>query len=241
MKQEHHEKDIRTNSQGATYDIEKELSGNENKGTYFDGENGRVSSDRGNKSSWEKIRGEELIHGTKYFGDWFCMCSIDVNDDVFEVWVEKTGADTPYIVVNGVAMGKSPDMPWLYEHRIQFDKNESCIGGEVYLTDFNVPPIVFSIKDIKDAYAAGDLTYFDNFNLNLYSINLSSPLDIPVFTGLVNVGGGGGLPVGSYQYSLRYVNGDGDATNWGPLTPSIPVVQSASSLSNQYPYTKTFG
>lgn len=241
MKQEHHPKDIRTNSQGAAYDIEKEFSGNENKGTYFDSENGRVSSNRGNKGAWEKIRGEEVIHDKTFVGDWFCMCSIDVNDDIFELWVEKLGLDDPYIVINSIVMGKSPDMPWEYAHRIQFDKNESCIGGEIYLTDFNVPPIIFSIKDIKDAFAAGDLAYFDNFNLNLYSINLATPLDIPVFTGLANLSGGGGLPVGSYQYSLRYVNDDGDATNWGPLTPSIPVVQSLSSASNQYPSIKTYG
>jgi len=241
MKTEHHPKDIRTNSQGATYDISKELSGAENKGAYFDSENGRVSSDRGNKEDWEKIRGEELEHSTQQAGDWFNMCSIDVNDDKFELWVETSGADDPYIVINGQIMGQSDNMPWLYEHRIQFDKNENCIGGEVFLTDNNVAPMIFSIKDIKDAFANGDLTYFDNFNPNLYYINLSVPLDIPIFTGLVNIGGGGGLPVGSYQYSIRYVNEEGDATNWGPLTPAIPVVQSLSASSSQFPGIKTYG
>jgi hypothetical protein len=238
---EHHQKDIRTNSSGATYDIDKELSGSENKGTYFDSENGRVSSDRGNKGSWEKIRGEELIHSTQQSGDWFNMCSIPVNNDKFEIWVKKNGTDDPYIAVNGQIMGQSSDMPWLYEHRIQFDENESCIGGEVMLTDFNVSPMIFSIKDIKDAFTNGDLTYFDDFNPDLYYINLTTPLDIPIFTGLVNVGGGGGLPVSSNQYSLRYVNEDGDFTNWGPLTPAIPVVQSLSAASSQFPNIKTYG
>ena len=86
---EHHQKDVRTNSKGATHDIDKELSGSENKGAYFDSENGRVSSDRGNKGSWEKIRGEELIHSTQQSGDWFNMCSIPVNADKFEIWVKK--------------------------------------------------------------------------------------------------------------------------------------------------------
>jgi len=238
---EHHAKDIRTNSKGATYDIDKELSGGENKGTYFDSENGRVSSDRGNQGSWEKIRGEELIHSTQQSGDWFNMCSIPVNSDIFELWVKKNGSDDPYIVVNGVIMGQSPDMPWLYEHRIQFDENESCIGGEVMLTDFNVAPMIFSLKDIKDAYANGDQTYFGDFNPNLYYINLTTPLDIPIFTGLVNLGGGGGLPVSSNQYSMRYVNADGDFTNWGPSTPAIPVVQSLSESSTQFPGVKTYG
>ena len=241
MKTEHHKKDIRTNSQGATHDISKELSGSENKGTYFDSENGRVSSSRGNKGDWEKIRGEEEIHTTEQAGQWFNLCSIPVNDDIFELWVNKFGIDDPYIAINGVIMGQSPDMPWLYSNRVQFDKNESCIGGEVFLTDFNVPPITLNIGDIKEKYAAGELTYFDDFNLDLYVINLSSPLDIPVFTELVNLGGGGGLPVGSYQYSIRYVNEDGDQTNWGPLTPAIPVVQSLSPSSTEYPGIKTYG
>lgn len=238
---EHHPKDVRTNNRGATYDIDEELSGAENKGMYFDSENGRVSSSRGNIGAWEKIRGQEEVHDTLYPGTWFCLVSSKINDDTFEIWVETTGADSPYIVINGTVMGKSDLMPWLYEHRVQFDVNENCLGGEIFLTDNNVSPIILNIKDIKDSYAAGDLTYFDDFNPELYYINLSSPLDIPVFTGLVNVGGGGGLPVGSYQYSIRYINEDGDFTNWSPLTPAIPVVQSLSTASSLYPSIKTYG
>lgn len=241
MKTEHHNKDIRTNSQGATHDISKELSGSENKGTYYDSDNGRVSSDRGNKGDWEKIRGQEETHSTEQIGEWYNLCSIPVNDDIFELWVNKFGMADPYIVVNGEIMGQSPNMPWLYDFKVQFDKNEACIGGEVFLTDFNAPPITFNIKDIKDRFAAGDLTYFDDFNLDLYVVNLSSPLDIPIFTELVNLGGGGGLPVGSYQYSIRYINDDGDQTNWGPLTPAIPIVQSLSPASSQYPSIMTYG
>jgi len=241
MKTEHHQKDVRTNSKGAIYDIDEELSGAENKGNYFDSENGRISSSRGNKGAWEKIRGEEVEHSNIYPGDWFNMCSITVNDDIFELWVEKNDADSPYIVINGNVMGKSENMPWLYEFRIQDSKNENCIGGEVFLTDFNVPPMIFNIKAIKDAFANGELTYFDDFNPELYYINLTSPLDIPIFKGLVNLGGGGGLPVGSYQYSLRYVTEEGDATNWGPLTPAIPVTQSLSTASSQFPSIKTYG
>jgi hypothetical protein len=243
MNQEHHSKDVRTNNLGATYDISKELSGVENKGTYFDSENGRVSSDRGNKGDWEKIRGEELEHDSFFAGSWYNLVSISVNDDIFEVWVEQQQADSPYIVVNGDVMGKSPNMPWTVNYPIQFDVNPSCIGGEVFLTDYQpgVPPIIFNVQDIKDNFLAGTDKYFDAFNLNLYTINLASPLDIPVFKELVLVGGGGGLPVGEYQYSLQFVNEDGDATNHGQLTPPIPVVQSLSPASLQYPSSKTYG
>lgn len=240
-KSENHPLDIRTNNIGATHDVSPELSGAENKGTYYDSENGRVTSDRGNEGAWEKIRGEELVHSTFYPGDWFCMCSIPVNNDIFEIWVEKNGADSPYIVVNGIVMGKSSKMPWLYEYRIQFDKNESCLGGEVFLTDNNTFPIIFNIKDIIDNYNNGTLVYFDDFNLNLYGIGLTHALDIPVFEGLVDVGSGGGLKNGSYQYSIRYINESGDATNWSPLTPPIPVIERYTSDSPQYPYAMTIG
>lgn len=241
MNQEHGPKDIRTNNSGATYDINKELSGAQNSGTYFDSENGRVSSSTGNKGAWEKIKGEIVSHSNIYPGDWFNMCSITVEDDTFELWVEKNNADSPYFVVNGVVMGKSDKMPWLYNHRVQFDKNEACIGGEIFLTDYNVSPSIFNIQDIKDNFSAGTKKYFDDFNYDLFSINLSTALDIPIFKELVNVGGGGGLPVGSYQYSIRYINESGDASNWGPLTPAIPVVQSLSPSSSQYPGIKTYG
>ena len=242
MKQEHGKKDVRTNSIGATHDIDKELSGNNNSGMYFDSENGRVSSKK-DRGSWKKIKGNSLISSNTGVGDFFCMVSISVNSDLFEIWVEKTNLAPPKIIINGTLMGESVDMPWLYDHRIQWDKNDNCIGGEVYLTDYNVAPMIFSISDIKENFANSTQKYFSEFNPNLYYINLSSPLDIPVFKELVNLGSGGGLPVGSYEYSLRYSNDEGDKTNWGVSTPPIPVLQSVdnSSTSIQYHGIKSFG
>jgi hypothetical protein len=244
MKQsEHHPKDLRTFNKGATRDIDPELSGAENKGVYFDSENGRVSSDKGKEGAWEKIRGEEEYHdpGLPGGGDWFCLCDIPVNKDQFEIWVDKNGVEDPHIVVNGIIMGTSVNMPWLYEHRMQWDTNESCVGGEVFLTDFNTAPTIFNVGNIIENYNNGSSKYFGDFNLNAYTINLQYSLDSPVFVGLVNVGGGGGLEPGSYQYSYRYINDAGDATNWTPLTPPIPVIRKFSADSPQYPYCKTFG
>jgi hypothetical protein len=243
MNQEHHKKDIRTNNVGATHDIDKELSGAENQGKYFDSENGRVSSDRGNKASWEKIRGEELVHDNSVTGTWFNLVSAKINDHIFEIWVETTNSDSPKIVIDGTIMGESVDFPWLYEHRIQFDVNENCIGGEIFLTDFNVPPVILNVQDIIDNFNNNTQKYFADFNPDLYYINLQTPLDIPVFRGLVDLGGGGGLPVGSYQYSLRYTTEAGDKTNWGVLTPPIPVLQSVDDTTtyNEYDGIKSYG
>lgn len=243
MNQEHHEKDIRTNNVGASQDFDKELSGAENKGTYFDSENGRPSSNRGNKGAWEKIRGEETIHSNIGPGSWFNMVSESINDDTFELWVEIDNLYPPKIIINGLLMGQSVSMPWLYNYRIQSDINENCIGGEIFISDFNSDPTIFSISDIKENYNLGTQKYFNDFNLSLYSINLQYPLDIPVFIDLVNLGGGGGLPVGSYQYSLRFSNKQGDKTNWGVQTPEIPVLQSVdtSGTNLQYQGIKSYG
>lgn len=243
MNQEHHPKEVLTNNVGATHDISKELSGLNNQGKYYDSENGRVSSDRGNKSDWEKIRGEEIEHSNTVSGIWFCMVSAKINKDIFELWVETTNSAAPKIIINGSVMGESVDMPWLYENRIQSDVNENCLGGEIFLTDFNVAPMILNIKDIKDNFSPLTTKYFADFNPNLYYTNLDSPLNIPVFRDLVNLGGGGGLPVGEYQYSLRFSNDQGDKTNWGVQTPPIPVLQSidTSTTFTQYHGIKSYG
>lgn len=242
MKQEHHVKDVKNNGKGAVYDIDKELSGIQNEGTYLDSHNGRVSSDRGNKRSWEKIRGEELVfEKDPQFGNYECIGTVSVNDHIVEFWAEN-GAVTQYpiIRIDGDIIGNSENMPWLSNHHLQIDKNESCEGGEIFITDNNTPPMILNVGDMLNP-SLGPETYFSEFNPDLYTVNLEAPLDIPVFKELIDVGGGGGLPVGSYQYSLRYVNEEGDRTNWGPVTNPIPVVQRFSQGSDIHPYANTLG
>lgn len=239
MNQEHGGIDRKTFSEGASQDLSPELLGGSNKGVYYDSVNGRITSIRGNTGDWEKIFGEEMVWDNSQSGDWHCMVSASINDDLFELWVKKDGTDDPYIVINGVIMGTSDKMPWLYDWPIQSDINESCIGGEIFLTDHNAFPSIFNIKDIKDNFIALTGKYFAFFNYDLYSTNLKTPLDSIVFDELVNVGGGGGLPVGSYQYSFRYVNESGDRTNFGPETPLIPVLSRYTSGSPIHPYSLT--
>lgn len=242
MKTEHHPKDAKSNWKGANVDIDPELSGADNDGEYYDSKNGRISDSTGGKRSHVKIRGEEVEFPAQNIpGDWVCIGEKDINKNIVEIWVDRNGAEAPIIRIDGVIMGQSPDMPWLVDFPIQCDRNENCKGGEWYITDNNTTPMIFNIQDIIDSLTLDPDKYFTNFNPALYTVNLDAPLDIPVFTGLENVGGGGGLPIGSYQYSLRYVNDEGDRTNWGHQTPPIPVLQGSGTGSNQYPYTKSYG
>lgn len=238
---EGHPKDIKSNWKGVNHNTEREISGNGDTGEYLDGKNGRITSTRGNNMSFEKIRGEEELYSNYVSGAWYCLGSIAVKDQLFEIWVDESGVDAPKITIDGVIVAESPDLPFLINFPVQMDKNDNCLGGEVFITDNNTPPIIFDVKDMVDSLVSNPSKYFSDFNIDLYSVNINAPLDIPIFKGLVNVGSGGGLPIGQYQYAIRYVNDDGDRTNFGPLTPPIPVVSVQSVASVQYPSVRTFG
>ncbi len=238
---EGHPKDIKSNWKGVNHNTEREISGSGDDGEYLEGKNGRITSTRGNNMSFEKIKGEEELHSNSGAGVWYCLGSISVKDQLFEIWVDETNTADPKITIDGVLVAESPDLPFLFEFPVQMDKNDNCLGGEVFITDNNTPPLIFDIQDMVDNSNPLTPKYFADFNIDLYTINLDAPLDIPIFTGLESVGGGAGLPVGQYQYALRYVSSKGDRTNFGPSTPPIPVLRSVNSESSQYPNVKTFG
>lgn len=240
MNQEHHKTDSKSNHKGANYDIDKEIGGANDEGQYLDSRNGRVSSIRGNSKSWEKIRGEELEHSSNGGSISYCSIgTINVKNKKFTVWVDPANIGDPYIEIDGVVVSKSPDLNFLKDFPLQIDKNDNCLGGEVFLTDFNQPPFIFDVKDMEDSLVSSPTKYFADFNPLQYQVNLETPLNIPVFIGLENLGSG--LPVGHYIYSLRYSNEAGDKTNWTPETPPIPVLRSLSTDSRAYPSTRTYG
>lgn len=240
MKQEHHPKGVRLNNLGANTTDEKIYVGAGDKGYYVDSHNGRLRSLDGNDGDWEKMNGEELVYPSSDPGDWFCIGSIDVNDKRFEVWVEENNLAGPIIRINGQKVAQSTDIPFLKAFPLQMDKNEGCDGeGEVFITDDNSTPLIFNIKDMLDNIA--NPKYFAGFNYEQHTVNLSKPLDIPVFVELVNVGGSGGLPVGNYQYAIAYVTKSGDRTLFSEKTPVIPVVRALSEGTRSYPWVRTFG
>lgn len=232
-----------TFNRGADFDSEKEISCEiSSTGIYIDARNGRPNSNDGNTGSFEKIKGEEILYPNTggqsgYKRTW----SASVNQDIVEVWANINPAFAGIIRVNGVVVLESTNFKISAAFPFQGDKNESCIGGEIMITDNNIPPFIFNIKDMVDSLISNPNKYFSAFDPLLYQINLQSPLDIPVFIELVNVGGGGGLPVGHYEYQMRYSSKEGDRTNWSQATPMIPVMQALSSESEYYPWVKTYG
>jgi len=242
MKQENHPKEVRSNEKGANQDIDKEILGSNSKsGEYLEGRNLRLSSFKSNRSSAEKIKGEEIVHQNTQVQGYKSICADSVNGRKIEFWVDRNGIEDPIIIIDGVIVAKSDKIPFLIDFPIQHDKNESCIGGEIFVTDNNTPPMIFNLKDMIDSLVNSPTKYFADFNPALYTVNLETPLNIPVFKELVVVGGSNGLPVGSYVYSLRYVTTDGDRTDWSPATPPIPVLENVSYASDIFPHVRTFG
>lgn len=243
MQQEHNKLHINTFSRGASADSEKELTFSQSStGVYITGRNCAPNSNDGNTGSIEKIKGEEIkyANATNATG-YVCIGSDSINGDIVEFWAPNTLGFPGIVRVNGTIVLESVNFDIRPSFPLQWDKNQACIGGEIAITDNRVPPYLFSIKDMVDSLVSGPNKYFSAFDPLLYQINLQSPLDIPIFMELINVGGGGGLPVGHYQYAIRYASEDGDRTNWSQTTPMIPVVQSLSSESEQYPWVKTYG
>lgn len=238
---ENHPWQINLASKGATVDVDPELlfSKETGDGIFFDAHNGRPISVTGNLAAHEKIGGEQIIYPNPGLTGYKCIGSESVNGKVVEFWAKTASAGIcrvdGVVTINSINFTLDPNFP------LQIDKNEDAIGGEIYITDNNIPPFIFSIKDMLDSLTANPTKYFSNFDPLLYQVNLQSPLDRLAFIELINVGGGGGLPVGQYDYQMRYVTEAGDRTNWSHPTPLIPVMEALSTESKDHPWVKTYG
>ncbi len=243
MNQEHQPHHISTYSKGANIDSEPEITFSEQgTGYYFDGRNCRPTSVDGKSGALSKINGEQLLYpdnvGTVGYK---CIAAFSVNGNKIDLWAPSNLTFPGIMRINGIVVLSSVLFELRQDYPLQFDKNEDFQMGEFFITDNRVPPYEFNVKDLLDSVIANPNKYFSNFNPLLYQINLQSPLDIPVFIENINVGGGGGLPVGHYQYQMRYSSDQGDRTGWSHATPMIPIGQSLSSSSREYPWIKTFG
>lgn len=247
MNQEHGPFEFKRFNRVANTDLAKEKLGEMNEGEHLGLRNMRPSSVTGHKGDPENIHGEVVIYPKNFaFGDYEDIGAVKVNNHIVEFWADRNGIEDSLIRIDGQIVLKSFKFPIQVAFPLQIDKDENCHGGEVYITDFNVAPMLFNVQDLIDA---SDPTspnydpnkYFGSFNLNLYTTSLKWELDRPAFINLENLGGGGGVPPGTYAYSYRYGSASGDRTKFGYETPLIPVVETTGSNSSQYPYIKTYG
>jgi hypothetical protein len=269
MKQQHHPHDIKTYQKGIQSDTNKEILGRLENGEHVDALNMRSMSMDGDNLAKKKIKGEDLVYdaldnrcfvevGPLPGADTYeCMMTQEVNGHIIELWA-STDPDnySPFIRIDGQIVLMSDALPFNLNYPVQYDKNESCVGGEIYITDNNVSPMVLSVIDMMNNSGmteSGECTqkYFGDFDPANYSIPVSSELYKPAFIKQESVStangydatfGTSGLVIGSYSYSYRLVTSEGERTPFSPITELIPVVRrKTSQFSPQYPYSHTHG
>ncbi len=264
MKQQHHPKDIRTYSKGVNRDVDDELMGMQ-EGQAIDSCNMRSIPMDGDNFSRKKINGEEIMYpnvdnrcvggtGLPLPLTYECIGIQEINGHIVEFWADESEVEPSFVRIDGLIVLMSSDFPITVKHPLQIAKNESCIGGEIYITDYHVTPMFFNIQDlllnsgVDSGGKEGDCSdkYFDAFNVSEHLLILTRVLDHPVFIKLTTLSSGadyvfgsGGLPVGYYTYSHRYVSSSGERTAWSAPTPQIPVVKTVSSKCTNYPWSKT--
>jgi len=183
MKQEHGPKDLKTYDKGANHDLDPEFLGAQQEGEYVDAKNMRPSSTKSRKEALEKINGEEVedIFPT-IPGVWESTGTASILGQKLNCWVDTLNVLDPIITIDQLVVLQSPNATFIAQDKpLQFDVNENCIGGEVFITDGVTPPIILNIEDMVDSANASSTKYFSAFNLALYQINLQRALDIPVF------------------------------------------------------------
>jgi hypothetical protein len=266
MKQQHSPIDIKTYEKGINSDSNKEMLGPDDTGLHVDALNMRSMSMDGDNLAKKKIKGEDLLFDNSdnrcfllvpgtLSADYECMLTLEVNMHIIEVWASTEVGEFPFMRIDGQIVLMSEYFPIDINYPLQYDKNEACVGGEIYITNNATPPMVFSVKDLMSN--SGMLNdgvlcnqkYFDDFNLDEYTIQTKGILYKPAFVAQVAgssgsfnvVVGTSGLAVGSYSYSYRYVSIDGDRTPFSPITELIPVVRNNSSQFDPYfPNSRTF-
>jgi len=269
MRQQHYPHDIKTYQKGIQSDTNKEILGRSEGGEHVDALNMRSMSMDGDNLAKKKIKGEDLLYealDNRCFVEpidlpgadtYECMMTQEVNGHIIELWASTEPSKyPPFIRIDGQIVLMSDQFPFNLNYPLQYDKNESCVGGEIYITDNNVPPMVLSVIDMMDNSAmtsTGECTqkYFDDFDPDNYSIPVASTMYKPAFIQQASVSSGAGydavigtsgLAVGSYSYSYRLVTGEGDRTPFSPITELIPVLRrNTSSFDPYYPYSHSHG
>jgi hypothetical protein len=261
--------DVKAFNKGAQYSIEEQFLGQSDSGAYIDAENMRPTGLKEDEMALQRIDGEDKIYSSEdnsclnYYGgsfangEWRCLGTMYVKDNIVELWCDERPDSppgtrlAPFIRINGQICAASPQLPLDIDYPVQFHWNNTCLGGETYITDNRTPPIILNVQDMIDNSTTPNCTekYFNEFDRRRYEINTQIPPHILSFVELTanpgypgaTVYGAGGLKVGMYSYSFRYVTNDGDRTAWTNVTPTIPVPVNINADSPQYPYVKTYG
>lgn len=236
-------------TKGANTDVRGELQQNV---SYYDALNMRGNSIDGNVGGMESVGGEEVRSRPSFdeqliADSYTCIGACNVTGAEVSFWASINGLTDPdtfpvIIKINGVSMVVSGQIPYRYDRPLQFGDVSKCLNGMIFPTDGNSDPLLWDIPAIISAYEQGLNTYTTGLDLDSVTVGLAVPLEWPEHVGNPNVGLG--LPIGQYQYKLRYVTPNGDRSNFGPVTPLISIPRTQAPIytfSGQYPGGQTQG
>lgn len=259
-----HKQDAKTYQKGINADQNKEFLGGSEKGEHVDALNMRSVSMDGDNFAKKKIKGEIVQYPLvdnrcdttipiTLDDTYECMMTQEVNNHIVEIWASTDGTPKePFMRIDGKIVLYSANFPILVTGPLQYDKNENCVGGEMYITNNTTPPMVFNVNDIllNSGVGGGSCTtkYFEDFKIGNFTVPPSATLYKPAFikqvtgtTGYDVVVGTSGLCVGSYSYSYRLVDEAGERTGFSPITELVPVVRNNSNqFQPQFPHSRTF-
>jgi len=259
-----HKQDAKTYQKGINADQNKEFLGGSEKGEHVDALNMRSVSMDGDNFAKKKIKGEIVQYPLvdnrcdttipiTLDDTYECMMTQEINNHIVEIWASTDATPKePFMRIDGKIVLYSANFPILVTGPLQYDKNENCVGGEMYITNNTTPPMVFVVDDIllNSGVGGGSCTpkYFEDFKIENFTVPPSATLYKPAFvkqvtgtTGYDVVVGTSGLCVGSYSYSYRLVDDAGERTGFSPITELVPVVRNNSNqFQPQFPHSRTF-
>ena len=138
-------------------------------GTYLDAQNMRVNSIDGHGGSIEKIHGEIIKYsnidtrcpidncvtpsGVAMPLTYMCIGSTQVLNHIVEFWADELQVGAPYVRVDGwivLMPSKASSFPISTLFPPQIDNNDSCVGGEIFYTDDNIPPFILNVTDMLE-------------------------------------------------------------------------------------------
>lgn len=229
---------------GANRDIRPELLKD---GLYSDASNMRPTSVDGNTGGVEAIKGEVLVHPAVAGQGYVCIGATGANNRTMSFWASSlvnqpnAGDNPPCVIIDGLLVAQSINIPYVYDRPLQIAMEERCMGGVAYPADHNADPLYWPIDSLLEELGLGSGLYFDNYTPEVNAVALGAPIEWPKFKGLVSLVSDG-ASTGQYGMALRFRTQSGDTTNPGPACPfvSVPRFMDTPAL-NAHPGGRNIG
>ncbi len=240
---------------GARPDIQPELLPD---GEYTDALNMRPADITGNTGALKSVDGEVLLWDAPDYPNvdpstYLCIGATTGNGYTLAFWCSSlfdydTDQNPPILTANGTVVAMSRNIPYVFDRPLQIAPVLNC--GERILVAFPADhwsdPLFWDVKAMLDALASGSQAYFSAYTTEINSVALNAPPSIVYPTApecIVDLGSTVGLPVGQYAYFVRYVDPNGNRTNWGPATGLIPVpfLYTPNNIDPAANYPRTIG